>query len=53
MRKEYSLATDVYSAGMCLYEMLMGELPFKPKDLNNFLGAKIGLKIRNTSGNYV
>ena len=49
-RKEYSIKTDVYSTGMCFYEMLMGQLPFGPEAIHDILKAKLEIVVQNKSG---
>jgi serine/threonine-protein kinase ULK2 len=54
-RHEYSHRADLYSLGMCFYEMLMGDIPFTVNDINNLLNCKLFLvsRVRNISNRHI
>lgn len=41
----YSSKADVYSLGICFYEMIHGDIPFTQEQIGNLLEIKLGLKI--------
>lgn len=41
----YSSKADVYSLGICFYEMIHGDIPFTQDQINNLLEIKMRLKI--------
>lgn len=41
----YSSKADVYSLGICFYEMIHGDIPFTQDQINNLLEIKLRLKI--------
>lgn len=47
----YSPKADIYSLGICFYEMLMGTIPFTYKDVPNLQEVKLQLQNRITDRN--
>lgn len=44
-RREYSPTADMYSLGICFYEMLFGKIPFTARDVNDLPEKKMKLKV--------
>lgn len=46
----YSSKADVYSLGICFYEMIHGDIPFNQSQIENLAQVKLNLKIERIPG---